>query len=271
MPLKNVHYQKLETEESDLEEDELPPSHVKLQGTNHVKGDRWNHIDNLDEFFERVYQYHQNHGLWAITLSDIMELFQFLFIVCFSVFIVTCLRFNRLFLDKITYVKDNTTNERDIVFGDLFDQTRLLHMPALLVFVLLVALSFWLHRVYLTARRFLQFWEIRTFYHHALGISTSQMRNVTWAEILVRLKQAQKDHKMNIRKQELTELDVYHRILRFQNYLVAMINKNVLPGKIHVPFYGEKVFFTHGLKLNYDLLLFCECCIIATYTLYTVC
>ena len=38
MPLKNVHYQKLETEESEGEEDELPPSHVKLQGTNHVKG-----------------------------------------------------------------------------------------------------------------------------------------------------------------------------------------------------------------------------------------
>ena len=34
--------------------------------------------------------------------------------------------------------------------------------------------------------------------------------------------------------------DVYHRILRFQNYLVAMINKNILPCKIHVPFYGEK-------------------------------
>ena len=38
MSLKNVHYQKLETEESDLEDDELPPSHVKLQSTNHVKG-----------------------------------------------------------------------------------------------------------------------------------------------------------------------------------------------------------------------------------------
>ena len=41
MPLKNVHYQKLETEESDLEEDELPPSHVKLQSANHVKGEGW--------------------------------------------------------------------------------------------------------------------------------------------------------------------------------------------------------------------------------------
>ena len=89
MPLKTVQYQKLETEESDLEEDELPPAHVKLQNASHVKskramftvrnfpgvthchfvlcwwntlcnvplsslGDRWNHIDNLDEFFERV-------------------------------------------------------------------------------------------------------------------------------------------------------------------------------------------------------------------------
>ena len=34
----------------------------------------------------------------------------------------------------------------------------------------------------------------------------SEMRNVTWADILVKLKQAQREHKMNIRKQELTEL-----------------------------------------------------------------
>ena len=38
----------------------------------------------------------------------------------------------------------------------------------------------------------------------------SEMRNVTWAEILVRLKQAQRDHKMNIRKQDLTELGNEH-------------------------------------------------------------
>ena len=51
---------------------------------------------------------------------------QFLFIVFFSVFLVTCLRFNRLFADKITYYKDNRTNERDIIFSDLFDEKRLL-------------------------------------------------------------------------------------------------------------------------------------------------
>lgn len=59
---------------------------------------------------------------------------------------------------------------------------------------------------------------------------------------------------MNIRKQELTEIgkvsiisynlilcaDVYHRILRFKNYIVAMVNKEALSYKIWIPFYGEK-------------------------------
>lgn len=35
MPLKNVQYQRLETDES---EDEAPPAHVQLNGSNHVQG-----------------------------------------------------------------------------------------------------------------------------------------------------------------------------------------------------------------------------------------
>lgn len=148
----------------------------------------------------------------------------------FSVFLVTCLRFNRLFADKVTYINDNRTDERDIVFGDLFDEKRLLKyvhihvhcvcmcvytyvyihvrvcvhacryyrrkcyaipssilptyivcypcsMPAILVVTLLLAVAFWLHRFYQAARRFLQFWEIRTFYHHALNVTTVSMPN----------------------------------------------------------------------------------------------
>ena len=42
MPLKNVHYQRLETEESDGEEDEAPPTHVELHSSHYVKGEeKW--------------------------------------------------------------------------------------------------------------------------------------------------------------------------------------------------------------------------------------
>ena len=104
----------------------------------------------------------------------------------------------------------------------------------------------------------LRFWEIRTFYSEALNISPSELNDATWADVLDRLKEAQREYKINIRKSDLTELDIYHRILRFKNYMVAMVNKTVLPCKFHVPFYGEKVFFTQGLKFNYELILFCE-------------
>ena len=99
---------------------------------------------------------------------------------------------------------------------------------------------------------------MRTFYTEALNIPPSELRNTTWGDVLVRLKQAQTEYKMNIQKQDLTELDVYHRILRFKNYMVAMVNKNVLPCKIRIPFYGDKVFFTQGLKFNFELILFCK-------------
>lgn len=99
---------------------------------------------------------------------------------------------------------------------------------------------------------------MRKFYIEALNIPSSELRNTSWTDVLIKLKQAQRDYKMNIQKQELTELDVYHRILRFKNYMVAMVNKSILPCKIKVPLYGDKVFLTQGLKFNFELLLFCE-------------
>jgi len=61
---------------------------------------------------------------------------------------------------------------------------------------------------------------------------------------------------MCIHKQELTPLDVYHRILRFNNYIVAMVNKAILPLRYSVPFLGDSVFLSSGLKFNIELVLF---------------
>lgn len=35
---------------------------------------RWSHIQNLDEFFTRVYQYHQRGGFLAMVIVDWMQL-----------------------------------------------------------------------------------------------------------------------------------------------------------------------------------------------------
>jgi autophagy-related protein 9 len=63
--------------------------------------------------------------------------------------------------------------------------------------------------------------------------------NTTWHEIQEKLLNVQKRHHLCIHKQELTELDIYNRILRFKNYEVAMVNQSFLPPKIQVPLIGE--------------------------------
>lgn len=80
--------------------------------------------------------------------------------------------------------------------------------------------------------------------------------NLTWHEVLQRLLLAQKIHHMCIHKSELTELDVYHRILRVENYLIAMVNKNTLPYRFRVPFIGEVTVFTKSYLYNLEFILF---------------
>ncbi|KAK0073901.1 hypothetical protein PV326_012949, partial [Microctonus aethiopoides] len=94
------------------------------------------------------------------------------------------------------------------------------------------------------------------FFNVALKINDSDLDNLTWHEVQKRVREVQKEQEMCIHKRELTELDIYHRILRFKNYMVAMINKSLLPVRLKVPFVGDFIFMTRGLKYNMELLLF---------------
>lgn len=86
--------------------------------------------------------------------------------------------------------------------------------------------------------------------------SQDELCNVTWQEVQDRLISLQREQQMCIHKKELTELDIYHRILRFKNYMVAMINKSLLPVQLQLPLLGNVVFLTQGLKYNFELILF---------------
>nr|CAD7196671.1 unnamed protein product [Timema douglasi] len=125
---------------------------------------RWNHVEDLDSFFVRMYHYHQKHGFTCMMLQEALELLQFIFV--------------------------------------------------------------------------------------------SDLDNLTWHEVQHRVREVQLEQQMCIHKRDLSELDIYHRILRFKNYMVAMVNKSLLPIRLRLPFLGEVIFLTRGLKYNIELLLF---------------
>jgi autophagy-related protein 9 len=115
----------------------------------------------------------------------------------------------------------------------------------------------WLWKLFAVGYQVFQYWDIKSFYNQALKIDDSQLDSITWNEVQKRLVEAQSDYLMCIHKTQLTELDIYHRILRTKNYLVAMVNKELLPVRVNVPFVGSQfVFLSQGLKWNLEFLFF---------------
>jgi autophagy-related protein 9 len=122
--------------------------------------------------------------------------------------------------------------------------------------VLLVVIVFWTFRFIKAIYNITRYAEIKSFFTNALNIQTKDLPNITWHEVQEKLLLMQKKHHLCVHKQELTELDIYHRILRFKNYQVAMVNQGLLPAKINVPFLGQCIYLTTGLKYNFEFLFF---------------
>lgn len=245
---------------TDNEDEDYPPQFASLLHEQE-KQNRWSHIDDLDEFFTRIYQYHQNHGMPSLVLMEFLNLFQILFLACFSVFMIECVDYKTLFENQ-KIGKDQVTNSSfvkkthisDVVFplGQCVQRISLS-----LWLVLAVVIIFWLFRLIKAIYNITCYAEIRSFYITALNIQTKDLQNITWHEVQEKLLSMQKKHNISVQRQDLTELDIYNRILRFKNYQVAMVNQGLLVPKVTVPFIGsDLICFTNGFKYNFEFLFF---------------
>ncbi|XP_023932449.1 autophagy-related protein 9A [Lingula anatina] len=245
---------------SGYEEDEVDTPHMETDVLIHVVPEessksRWNHIENLDEFFARVYQYHQRNGFFCMVLEDVLQLLQFVFVILFSSYLIECVKYDVVF-DEI--YRNNTHGHHKVTIAESvipLDQCVSSVRPFVAI-CLLVAAVFWVLRLIKVVYNVLKYWEIRAFYLTALKISADELPNLTWHEVQKRVVEVQQEQQMCIHKKELTELDIYNRILRFKNYQVAMVNKSLLPLKYRIPFVGDYVFLSTGLKYNLEMILF---------------
>ncbi|XP_034239264.1 autophagy-related protein 9A [Thrips palmi] len=248
-------YQPLQAFGSELGDVEETPhdSGVMIHVVPESSRARWNHMEDLDAFFTRMYHYHQKHGFACMMLQEVLELFQFVFVVVFSSFLANCVNYPVLFRDQ--YIA-NATHKVSLADAVIPTAQCVSSFSFTTWACLCVALIFWLLRVFKVVCHIFQFWDLKCFFNTALKISDSELDNLTWHEVQRRVREVQKEQQMCIHKTDLSELDIYHRILRFKNYMVAMVNKSLLPPRLQVPLLGEVVFLTHGLKYNLELLLF---------------
>lgn len=203
----------------------------------------WDHIQNLDKFFSNIYYFHQQHGFYVTFIEFLLQILKFFFIIwitsvfcelCFTGFLITKdQNFHFLYLPIILKSTNTFTN-------------------------VLVVISYLLLGLFIinSVPKLHQFYSISKFYRDALKIRDDSIPDKTWFEILKSLIDVQKELPLCVHKPMLTELDIYHRILRRQNYLVAMMNQDKFPTEIKLPLFGSFVIVTKYYLDSIKYMLF---------------
>eukprot|EP01113_Clastostelium_recurvatum_P036200 TRINITY_DN5132_c0_g1_i4.p1 TRINITY_DN5132_c0_g1~~TRINITY_DN5132_c0_g1_i4.p1 ORF type:complete len:728 (-),score=130.50 TRINITY_DN5132_c0_g1_i4:39-2180(-) len=170
-------------------------------------------IPHLDQFLTRVYAYFLGKGFYPILLGRILNLFALLFIMFFSTLVLAWIDWSLVFSGN--------------KLGPAISLSRPVH--PILVACLAVAAILWLWLTIQTVIETKVNLDIRHFYRTTLKIPDSDMDTIQWREIVAQLI---KVPRLCVAKEQLTPLDIANRIMRKENYFIALLNKDVLSLKM---------------------------------------
>ncbi|KAH7517360.1 hypothetical protein FEM48_Zijuj09G0055400 [Ziziphus jujuba var. spinosa] len=188
-------------------------------------------IVDLDLFFERLYSYYCEKGLWCIIIKWIVELLSLGFTICFSGFFLLYVDWNGLRNAKCGMdAVESGIKPCDLAKEALHQHplTPLTLSKAIIVGYLGIFSIYWLFC-------FLRFFAqlrvtlgIRHFYYNSLDVTDNEIQTIPWATILEKVVQLQSSRQLCVVK-DLSAHDVVMRLMRKENYLIGMLNKGLVP------------------------------------------
>lgn len=230
----------------------------------------WANITNMDEFLTDVYYYYRGKGIGNIITTRFVDLLILIFVLGFSVFLKWGINYNYFF--------DNYKSNNHITLNDLLIPNFIYHQVPfsvkLLLFGFLNYVILRLIQLYYDCNYKLK--ELKNFYTHLLSISNDQeLLTISWSTIVERL-MLLKDYnsltsdatntEMHINdlnsKIRLNAHDIANRIMRMENYMIALVNKDVLDLSVNIPIRNKliplldnKLVLTRTLEWNIKLCI----------------
>ncbi|VDN96828.1 unnamed protein product [Rodentolepis nana] len=173
---------------------------------------------------------YNNEEAGVILLDRVLSIIKFAFLLFLIVEITSCVKWDTIINSNATINSwDDALIPPPVCWASLPWFTGL--------FVFLAVLS---SLVYIVreAIRLSQLWGVRRFCTITLDMPTSdsELNDLTWSDVLKCLINVQTQMHLCHSNKILDQLDVYNRILRKENYVLAMFNRDVFPYRFHVPF-----------------------------------
>ncbi|KAK6463085.1 autophagy-related protein 9 [Scheffersomyces coipomensis] len=200
----------------------------------------WANITNMDEFLNDIYYYYRGRGILNIVLSKLVDLLNLIFILFFTVFLKWGINYN-YFIHNFNNNSEHLTLS-DLIIPNFFWN----NVPFIVKFFLFGFTCYIILRliqVYFDYNYKLK--EIRNFFKYLINIKNDdELMTISWKTIVERLmllkdynsltstntNNPNQQHYINdLRsKVRLNAHDIANRIMRKENYMIALINKDIL-------------------------------------------
>ncbi|KAK6205360.1 autophagy-related protein 9 [Scheffersomyces amazonensis] len=233
----------------------------------------WANIINMDDFLNDMYYYYRGKGLLNIVLSKLVDLAILVFILFFTVFLKWGIRYSYFF----SHFNDRLPH---LTLGDLIIENFFWsNVPFIIKFFLLGFTGYIILRLvqlYFDYKNKLK--GIQTFYKYLINIKNDdELMTISWKTIVERLMllkdynslTSTSNNNMNGSQHFINDLnskvrlnahDIANRIMRKENYMIALINKDVLDLSVDFKVFGyqlitNKSVLTKTLEWNLKLCI----------------
>ena len=208
---------------------------------------------NLDESFARLYAYFNAKGYRCALASRVVHLCTLGFTIWLSGFLLLYVNYDYL---RTTCASEPEQCDilRDAVYGEPYRYGGWVRNGVVTLYLILFSL-YWIWSAMTLAHDAAPLAAMRAFCNQKLALSDRDLYTITWPEVLQRVVHLQATTRLSISR-DLNEHDIVARILRKENYLTGMVNRDVLRLSLDVPGMRDHRWFTKVIEWNIDLAVF---------------
>ena len=182
-------------------------------------------VEKTDTFLIKVYKYYMAKGYWPMIFSEVMSTATLTFFVLFTVIVFTCIDFQAVW----TFEED-----KHQVSNHIFDWHRMKRMNPFFILCLVIFGVFFGYKIFKLLHHVHTYWSIKMFYRYSLKITDFELRTIAWNQVVKRIQTLQLEDQIFESFTPMDAHEIANRIMRKDNYLIALINKDILD--FHVRF-----------------------------------
>ncbi|KAI4611732.1 autophagy protein atg9 [Alternaria metachromatica] len=215
----------------------------------------WVNQMDLDNYMTEVYDYFVGCGIYSILLARVLTLARSAFVVGFMTFLGFCIDYSKL-------PKSNKLEQ-------VLVPKCAAKIHGIWIFGLWVFIIYWLYTFYNLFTDIPRLRATHDFYHYLLDIPDRDIQTIQWQQVVTRI-MALRDLNLTTAsnlspqtrklldsksRQRLDAIDIAGRLMRRDNYLIALFNKEILDVTVPLPFLGNRYIFSETTRWHVNLAI----------------